>query len=439
MCLLDDYSFHELQLAACFLVASIAMVVYHRRRPGIRPNVMRMGFAISLLGAATLLAIALFFSPSQQPAWAQSLTNAFRILPFLAVLAYICRLTGTNQGTKSPILGAFCRSAPLVLSIAWLSLVVLSLVYPSTYIGDSPAKMSHFWVYKLLNSVEFSYLVTSAVIFGREAIRRREIPSPKLRIQHSALFFGSFAAAVGVIAAAIAAAMQAYPGTPISETPMPAFAIPVQLVSISIAAVFYLIGLFIHHSNEENRRIHARLRKWIMYRHDLEVEFDSVGNIAGNRFTDRYFRKASDDETIKLSPAEKENAAYTVKLLGHLSRSPNARTARITHLRRLHSELASVANVASRLLVRVEGNISYDLRQDSLYAAMIPALILAQEKASTNLLAEKDWVQLAAVTAADAGYLPTKKADSILCPNRNAVKGRILKAYIFAKLTEEDL
>ena len=100
MCLLDDYSFHELQLAACFLVASIAMVVYHRMHPGIRPNVMRMGFAISLLGADTLLAITLFFSPSRQPEWAQSLTNAFRILPFLAVLAYICRLTGTNQGTR---------------------------------------------------------------------------------------------------------------------------------------------------------------------------------------------------------------------------------------------------------------------------------------------------------------------------------------------------
>lgn len=84
----------------------------------------------------------------------------------------------------------------------------------------------------------------------------------------------------------------------------------------------------------------------------------------------------------------------------------------------------------------MEGNVHYDIRHGSLYAATAPDLILAEKKARTALLGQPDRVQLAAVAAADAGLLPDPKARLILDPASSCVRRTVLEAYTPAKPIE---
>ncbi len=415
------------------------MLAYHLWRPDVRPNLLRAIILIIFLGLLLRSAVAVSITTTGLSAWAQTLAHALQMVPGNAIAAWICWVMGKSQGPKHPYLGPFCRSAPYVFVASWASLTAFTLAFPSTYVDETPAGTSHFWALKVYSAMIVVYLAASAAICGKEALRRREDPAPARRVQNAFLFLGCCAAISHVVVIATVSVLQSNSDSSIFTAAYLPLAQKMTVLTLIAAGVLYMGGLLLYQSNKENERIHARLRKWVAYRHDLEVEFDESGNAVGNKFTDRYFHKAARDSSVRLSEHDKEKAASLVKLLGYLGHSPRTRVTRVNHLSRLQSQLASTTDLASRLIVKAEGATTYDLRQDSLYAATKPALIMAQKKTKPVLLGEQDWVQLAAVTAADAGYLLPEKGKPILDPQAKVVKGRILEAYAFAKLTEEDL
>lgn len=436
---LGDLDPQQLQLLTSWLGGSLALLAYHLWRPDVRPNLLRAIILIVFAGFLLRFAVTVSIATTSLPAWAQTLAHDLQMVPGNTIAAWICWVAGKSQGAKHPYLGPFCRSAPYVFVASWASLTAFTLVFPSTYIDESPASTSHFWALKVYSAMIVAYLVAGAAIFGKEALRQRESPSLARRVQNAFLFLGCCSAISNVAVIVTISVLQNSSDSSVFAASYLPLAQQMTVLTLIAAGVFYMGGLLLYQSNEENERIHARLRKWVAFRHDLEVEFDEAWNVVGNKFTDRYFHKAARDPSVRLSKHDKEKAASLVKLLGYLSHSPRARAPRVNHLSRLQSQLAFTTDLASRLIVKAEGDITYDLKQDSLYAATKPALFMAQEKTRPSLLGEQDWVQLAAVAAADAGYLSPEKAGPILSPPAKAVKGSILEAYIFAKLIEEAL
>lgn len=427
----------QLYMAGFLLLWSVAMFSWTICRPTARAGVLRHGSFITLFGAGCY-AVAGLLPWAEQPDWAQTLFYNVRAVPFMAAVGYIGYVLAANQAKKSPTLEAMCASAPRVLGTFWILVVVLGLLFPSPVFEETAPTAPSFVVLKLRNLAEFFFLAVSGIVFAKEVVRRQDVPSSALRIQHATLCLGSICFSLLVLNSFATALARSLNLPDRLDAPITSLHDPVQQLTLAAGGLAYMVGLFLYESGQENVRIIALLRKWIQRRHDLETSFDAAGNRVGNRFTEHYFHKAADDPAVALTPQERENAAYMVKLLAHLDHQPESRGSQIASLSRLQSELSRTNDVASRLFVKIEGNARYDIREDALYAAMTPALILAQRKARHRLVGEKGWVQLAAITAADAGHLPPEQKEAILGPNASLAKGSILEAYSFAKLTEED-
>lgn len=436
---LDPDALYQLKIAGILLPWSLALYGWTRLRTTARAGILHDGARITAFGAVCYLVAA--FGSSLGVSWrSQTLIYNLCALPFIIAVAYIVRVLASNQAKKWPALEATCRAGPYLLIASWLLTVVYGLYEPAPLLNRSGSMPEQLALLESGNVLEAFFLATSAVVFAKEALRRHVVPSPALRIQHAVLCVGSVCFSVLVLNLFTAALAEARL-LPVGWNGFVAsLHHPVLLTTLIVGGLAYSAGLFLYESAQENNRIALHLRKWIRHRHDLELDFDAAGgNKVGNALTDAYFRKAALDDTLQMCPRERDSAAYVVKLLRHIHRSPHARAPEIAALARLQSDLTRVTDVASRLFVKVEGNVQYDIRQDTLYAATTPALVLAQTKAKPSLLGQPDWVQLAAVTAADAGYLPEHKARLILDPASSSVRRTVLEAYTFAKLTEEEI
>ena len=436
--LLDQEAVHQLQVAAFLLVWSLAMYGWTRWRPTARAGVLHDGARITAFGVVCYLLASAQASVGVSDL-SQTLVYNIRALPFLVALAYIGRVLAANQAKKTPALERLCRSAPYVLGCVWLGTVTIGLLAPVPALERPYPMPQEFVLLKLRNLAEFVFFAVSAIVFGKEMLRRRVVPSPAVRLQHTTLCLGSLAFSVLVLNSFASALAETRSLPAFLDQALAQAHRPVQMGALLVGGLAYTAGLFLYESGQENTRIVAHLRKWIRHRHDLELGFDAAGNKVGNALTEAYFRKAAHDDTLRIDAPGEDSAAYVVKLLGHIHRRGDARAPEIAALARLQSDLSRATDVASRLFVKVEGNVHYDIRHDSLYAATAPALILAEKKARTALLGQPDWVQLAAVAAADAGLLPEPKARLILDPASSCVRRTVLEAYTLAKLTEEEL
>lgn len=434
---LNLFDLHQLYMATFLLATSIALLIYHLLRPEIRPRILRRAISLAFLGFVTFGAVVVILSPGQDPPWIQTLGNNIQALIYTAVASYICYLAGNNQGAKYGRLGPFCRSAPYVLGCLWLAMLVFGLVYPSSFVDDSPVEMSHFWALKIRNVIELFFIAASAAIFIGEALRYLESPFRTLKLQNAAFAAGSVSGCMLVIAAATGAIIQAYDWP--FGTDQPNVTYPLQLTLLIATVTFWSTGAVLYHSNDENARTINIIRKWVQKRHDLEIEFDtSFRGRVGNFFTHQYFRNAAERiESVQLSTYNYDCAAYLIKLL-HYLQNPTTDNERVRHLYQLQKELSRPKNqVSSHMLVKIDQGITYDLKGDSLYAAVYPALVLSQPTSKIDLIGEPEWYQLAAVVAAEAGYLECDKAQIILDPATCVVGQSILDAYQEGKAKEE--
>jgi hypothetical protein len=109
-------------------------------------------------------------------------------------------------------------------------------------------------------------------------------------------------------------------------------------------------------------------------------------------------------------------------------------------LKRFHNHLLKNPRTASISWRITDGDTHpthlYSLRSDPIHEPLskVSNLIL-DDRSGPSLVAEPQWLQLAAVAAADAGLLGSEWKHRIL--ERRAVKERVLRAYQNAKLATQ--
>lgn len=430
---------HQLAIALILAFWSTAMFAWAFWRTPQRARLLTIGAFITGLGAVVYI-VGAWVAAGEPTDWRETFVYNLRALPLTAAISYISYVLAANLAKKSPRLERLCRAGPYILAAVWIFVFLFGLFFPVPALTKPPDMPTHFLVLKLRNLSEFFLLFVSAVVFVKETLRPRLLPSLPLRLQHAALSVGSISFSLLVLLSFIAAASRSLslPGS--LDPTVLALHEPLQTVLLILGGVAYVFGLFLYNSTDNQERIHAQTDLWIEYRADLELElFHSFGPRFGDLETDVVFRILTRTEPVPDDPSfplgvdlddqSTLNASYTVKLLGLLA-SDDAQTRRlISLLKNLHAHLSKDTTALSDLAVRLEGGVAYDLAGDTLYAAMSPALDLAAKHQPIDLLDKPTWVQLAATIAAGASYLPPNKAAAILDHKTHAVSSYVLNSY----------
>ena len=429
--IMSSYEVHQLYVATVLVLISTGLYVIALWRSDARPRILKTGALITLLGAGSYALSGVLY-PLNESALVDSFIQNVTTAPFWAAIAYICYVLAANQAKKSPILERICICCPVFLGILWSFIFVHNLIFPASSGGSVADPAAPYpWIEVFRTIFEFFFLAVSAVVFGKEAVRRRLVPSYVMRVQHISLFLGSVSFCTLVANSFIAAVVQAAEVSSVVEATVLAAHLPIQLLTLAAGGAFYMVGLFLYHSDEEIQWIHHSIRKWVKIRHNIEVEFylRFGGHAVGDSFTTRYFNStAKSIENIYSSPQAWDSAVYLIKLLGYLTDVGNE-SEEIRKLSTLQAKLSRTTDVASRLFVKIEGNINYDITNDGLFKAIGPALFLTQKNSKLQLIGQEEWIQCAAVVAADAGYLGSEKKQIILNPANSCVKRSILDAY----------
>ncbi len=436
---MNDYAEHQWQVALFLLFWSACMYLYTRLRPQARREVIRIGALVTFVGSVVFaLRYLSFFAPLGETA--QTLAYYAGALPYTWAIGHIARVVAANQAKKWPTLEWVCLQAkPVFLGLA-ASILIVATAFPTATVHGDRFVSPYPWLDAAYNLTQVFFLVASALVFGREAFRRQELPSLFMRVQHGALLVGSVM--FSLLSANYLFNSLALAGSlpPTLEAAVRGVFLPVEFVTLVFGGLAYMIGLFLYDSNEDLERIHTHTDLWIEYRAELEIElFYRYGSLIGDPCTDVYCKLLTDPDfgkeqfpesyKVPLSPQARHSAAYMVKLLGLIHDLGDERPRFLYGLRNLHSGLARDNTGISRLICLMDAGAAYDLDYDALYAAITPALQLASEKTKTDLRDQAPWIQAAAVIAAGASYLPPQKAAKILGPKNNAVSSAILTAY----------
>ena len=429
---------HQLNIALFLLLWSVVMYAWASRKTP-RARVLKTGALITGAGALIYF-FGAWVTVNNPTDWHETLVYNLRALPLTAAVAYIAYVLAANLAKKSPRLERLCRAGPYILAAVWAFVFLFGLFFPVPALTKPPDMPAHFLVLKLRNLSEFFVLFVSAVVFVKETLRSRPLPSLSLKLQHAALSLGSICFSLLVILSFAAAASRSLnlPGR-LDPTTI-ALHEPLQTSFLALGGTAYVVGLFLFNSTDNQERLHTQTDLWIEYRSDLELElFHAFGPRVGDLETDVIFRilthsePVPDDPTfslgIDINDQDTLNASYTVKLLGLLAVDDVETRRLISLLKNLHARLSKDTSALSDLAVRPEGDPAYDLARDTLYAAMTPALELAAANRPLNLLDKPTWVQIAATVAAGACYLPPDKATAILNHRTHAISSSVLAAY----------
>lgn len=418
------------------------MYGYTWLRPEARRTVIRTGAKIILLGAIVFGLRGVLLSP-EQPERVQLLAYYAGVMPYTWAIGYISQVCAANQAKKWPTLEAACRKAkPVIISLVAFTLLICVL-FPATAISSHHRFVSPYpWLDATYNLTHLFFLGLSAIVFGLEAFRERYTKSTFMRVQHTALFIGSVTFSVLSANHLFAVSATVVNHLAVSWWETHHLFLFTELLALVLGGLAYMVGLFLYDSNEHLRRIHSLTDMWIEYRATLEHEmFVRFGSLVGNRRSDTYFKLITDPAfhqdtfpfKLHLSDQERANAAYMFKLLGLISHADAEVTRQITGLKTLHKRLAKDDTAFSALIVRRDATTAYDLTHDSLYEATQPVLELTSKTAKTDLRNQPSWIQVAAVLAANAEFLPSHIAISLLHKNSTSISATVRDSYLAAK------
>lgn len=439
---MTNYPEHQWQIAAFLLFWSICMYSFTLLRPEARRAVIRVGAKITLVGAIVFALRGALLSPDQRD-WIQLLAYYAGVVPYTWAVGYISQVLAANQAKKWPLLEAACLKAKPVFGSLVIFTVFFCIAFPAPAISITHRFVSPFpWLDAAYNLAHLFFLGVSAIVFGREAFRRQHVASTLMRVQHTALLLGSVVFSLLSVnyLVATASTTMTLPGP--AEWATRNLFLPAELLALILGGLAYMVGLFLYDSNEEMQRMHAHADLWIEYRANLELElYGRFGSLIGDRDTDVFFKLVADPHfhkdsfpfKLQLTRKERDNAAYMVKLLGLIAHGDAQATRMIAGLKTLHKRLAKdTANVSARV-VRKDTTTTYDLSNDSLYAATAPALELTSKIPKTDLRNRPLWTQIAALVAAHAGFLPAQTAAHLLDPNSHSTSSPVQESYATAK------
>lgn len=414
-------------------VTGAAMLLYVRLRPDYRRYPVLFGALANLSGGLfwVLSGVAV-----ETPGRVQVLFGALRALPYEFALAYVCYLVARSIGKNHPRTERVLATGPYVLPLLPFVIgTVCAIFFPQPAIDSVAPGTAELLVPRLRNFVEIGYLMLITSVFFRASLRRS---TPTLRIQNVSLTVVGLSFLTALAANLIIAAGRVLAPDRAALNPLLDLWHTVQLAAMTLAGCGFLIGIAFYYSAEEREALLERCRDWIRHRHEIEaaayfVFGAGLGASASGAKTAAYFYRSA--AMLGITHRQQEQGRLTVALLA-LMIDPRYQEL-VTKVQAAQSELLDNPDSAGLYLGHLGDRIHYDIRDDALYNALEPALTLA-ELADTSSRTQADhlppvWVQLAAVLAADARFLPEPTRSIILNGRSQHATVRVLDTYLAAK------
>lgn len=426
-----SYATYQAIIAGILFANFLLITAYALWRRDARPEILRAGALLNLLGAACW-GFAAHFSSEDASNALQSVVYNVRAIPFDAAIAYIAWLLARSIANNRPRAADLLRNAWLVIGVCWLFGFVVGLFLPVPALEEFGPTPPEFLLLKVRNFAEWAVLLLVLVVFAGELLKP-ETPPRMVRLQNGAMTFAAvcfLALASNFIYGSILRVLSLSPAAKSSMIDLHLYA---ETLLLAVGGVAYMAGLFLYHSHEERERLLDLFGEWIKLRHDIETRFDlAYSNGLGRTDATGYFYRASMD--LGLTGDQRQKALDLVKLLSVLKTEPDDTL--LGRLTDVHERLRRNSGLASRVFVQIDGRVLYDIRHDPLFSAAGPAIHLFRVRTTLFLWRSEEWTQLAALLSADAGFLPQPVADRILEENMPAVRRRVLSAYRRAKTAE---
>jgi len=447
---------HQLQIAAVFALACGLLLCYRLIRPNSRPGVI---LAFSLLCALVSLCFASTAYLSDDSPRAQVLGSALVGLGVCVGWSVVSLKQADHLWAAEVTFleRAVLRACPYILGTALACNVLSGLLFPVPVLEFYAGAPLRYVPYKLVLLVPETFCVGfSAYVFFKAA--GPSVQVRRIRLQNFSFFLGSaFLDAIGLQAIA-KACLRVF-----ADWQTRHFLIPVLLKSeLVLTALFvgcFVAGIALYYSKDEKDKTMERFARWRRHR---EVFDRALWSLTGSAYeghasilahvavaADELGRRSEEEERDGLPRAfstdDHRKAADTVRILILLNSKERfsdrvSPRSLVFSLNRFHNYLLKNPRTASISWRITDGDTHpthlYSLRSDPIHEPLskVSNHIFA-DRSGPNLVAEPQWLQLAAVAAADAGLLGSEWEHRIL--ERRAVKERVLRAYENAKLATQ--
>ncbi len=447
---------HQLQIAAVFALACGFLLCYRLIRPNSRPGVI---LAFSLLCALVSLCFASTAYLGDDSPRAQVLGSALVGLGVCVGWSVVSLKQADHLWAAEVTFSerAVLRACPYILGTALACNLLLGFLFPVPVLEFYAGAPLRYLPYKLVLLVPETLCIGfSAYVFFKAA--GPSVQVRKIRLQNFSFFLGSaFLDAIG-LQAITNACLRVF-----ADRQTRHVLVPILLKSELILTVLFVgcfvTGIALYYSKDEKDRTMERFARWRRHR---EVFDRALWSLTGSAYeghasilarvavaADELRRRSEEEERDGLPRAfstdDSRKAADTVRiliLLNSKERLPDGVSPRglVFSLYRFHNHLLKNPRTASISWRITDGDTHpthlYSLRSDSIHEPIskVSNLVL-DDRSGPNLVAEPQWLQLAAVAAADAGLLGSEWGHRIL--ERRAVKERVLRAYENAKLATQ--
>ena len=413
------------------------MLLYCWLCPNRRRGIVLTGAAAHLLTGGLWIASSVAVTA---PRPLQDLLGALRALPYELALAYVCYLVVRSVGKNHPLTERLLATGVYVLPCLPLVLGATTAIYfPQPAIDSTTPGTIALIVPRIRNLVEVVYLVLITSVFARETLR----PSTSLlRVQNGSLTFAgiSLLTAISTNFPITAARIAVQDGQVLSRYLVEFHRL--QLGAMGVCGVGFLAGILLYYSAEEREAMLRRCRAWIRYRYEIEAAaYEIFGSGLGNsrsgtRAAAYYYRAAA---MLCLEHRQREQGRLTIVLVA-LMLDPRYDKL-VSELESAQHHLLRSPEFGNLTLSRIGGHIRYDIRDDDLYKALEPARRLA----GTNLPQQSSghtapqWLQLAAIFSADAGFLAGPVRQRTLNGDGPHGTVHVASCYKAAKRIEDDV
>ena len=282
----------------------------------------------------------------------------------------------------------------------------------------------------------------------------------KIRLQNLSFFLGSaFLDVIGLQAIANAC-LRVFADQQTRHLWVPAL-LKSELVLTALFVGCFVAGIALYYSKDEKDKTMERFARWRRHREVFDRALWSLTGsgyeghaailarvaLAAGELRRRSQEEVRDGLPHEFSVGDHRKAADTVSILilfNSKERLPDGVSPRslLSSLIRFHNHLLKnprTANISWRIIGDdIHHTHLYSLCSDPIHEPLSKVSTLVFDvHSSPNLLAEPQWLQLAAVAAADAGLLGSEWEHRIL--RRPVVKERVLRAYENAKLAAQIL
>lgn len=428
---------YQLVTALILIAVGLVLIGWRIGKERTRPEAITTIGALCLVCAVSFLVSRMLTAPGDAQSTVESIAYTMRGIPYDAGLIALSYFVIRSIGYKYPRTQVVLSFAPTVFGLCWVSAFAAAFIVDVPVFSEYRHFPPEFLLLKFRNIPELVWPALAVVVFARELLQGGA-PSLRLRAQHTSFL----AACLGFVALSAAANyvnyLKVFANQSVATDQQVSAMLSIETVALAIAMLGWISGAILDDSSEDADRLADEVENWIERRHDTEMMIDQqVGHmlsggrgIVGSDYMTNLYDRAY--QFLGELGSNQEDGEKLLQLLWIMwvNRGRSRRNI-IRRLRNSQRELSAKSSIRSRLVVKLESNVRYDIVSDPLFKAIGPTLGLEEKDAVSRKF--HHWQpehQLALYIAADIGILSSEALNkAIMSDPSRYISMWVINAY----------